>query len=342
MTHRLPYLFVSYAHEDVDEVRLLVDAVKAQFRKRGVAADVWMDATDLKPGESWDATIAEALAASCGFLFFVSPHSLQSVWARTQLEIAAGDTDRLIIPVLLADEWTLELPGSILSRMRVRFTGSFTSDEVAVAALQIVLTTQQYLSRTSRTSLPPVAPEQLSTIAAGIAEQARSSGAPPAAAGRPDSVFVVHGHHTAVMTQVEEYLASVGVEPIVLARRDDSPQSLFQKFLTIGSKAHFAIVLFSADDYGASRLQYDSPGVADRALQFRARQNVLLELGFFYGKLGWENVFVVYQAADKVYPNFERPSDLDGVVIDSISDAGWKTKLGAKLSAAGFQLTAAV
>jgi predicted nucleotide-binding protein len=65
---------------------------------------------------------------------------------------------------------------------------------------------------------------------------------------------------------------------------------------------------------------------------------VILELGFFYGKLGWENVFVVHKTPDKVFPNFERPSDLDGVVFDSIEDRSWQRKLAERLSDAGFIL----
>ena len=99
------------------------------------------------------------------------------------------------------------------------------------------------------------------------------------------------------------------------------------------SAARFAVVLLGADDYGASRRQYDLEGVGERALQFRARQNVILELGFFYGKLGWENVFVVYRAPDRDFPNFERPSDLDGVVFDATSDKAWREKLAARLTA---------
>jgi hypothetical protein len=72
-------------------------------------------------------------------------------------------------------------------------------------------------------------------------------------------------------------VGSVGIESVVLSRQDESPQSLFQKFMTIGARARFAIVLLGADDYGASRRQYDASGVGDRALQFRARQNVVLE-----------------------------------------------------------------
>lgn len=72
--------------------------------------------------------------------------------------------------------------------------------------------------------------------------------------------------------------------------------------------APFSVVVELVKD----RAQYDLDGVADRALQFRPRQNVVLELGFFYGRLGWENVFVVLKRPDKLFPNFERPSDLDG------------------------------
>ena len=72
----------------------------------------------------------------------------------------------------------------------------------------------------------------------------------------------------------------------------------------------------------------DAEGVADKALQFRARQNIILELGFFYGYLGWENVFVVFCNPKKVLPNLERPSDLDGVVFDTIDATGqWRAVL---------------
>jgi predicted nucleotide-binding protein len=177
-------------------------------------------------------------------------------------------------------------------------------------------------------------------IAADIAQDIRSS-EPAAAGGRPSSVFVVHGHDDQALAQLEQYLGSVGVKPVILARRDESPQSLFQKFMTLGAEARFAIVLLCADDYGASCLQYDEPGVEDRALQFRARQNVILELGFFYGHLGWENVFVVFHGPEKVFPNFERPSDLEGVVFDSLSEVDWRTRLSGRLTAAGFELASA-
>jgi hypothetical protein len=55
--------------------------------------------------------------------------------------------------------------------------------------------------------------------------------------------------------------------------------------------------------------------------------------------LGWENVFVVYRKPSRVFPNFERPSDLDGAIFDGIDEAGqWRKTLKARLTDAGFKL----
>jgi predicted nucleotide-binding protein len=152
-------------------------------------------------------------------------------------------------------------------------------------------------------------------------------------------VFIVHGHDGDLLREVEAHLDTLGVKSVVLRRIGGPAQSLFQKFMQWGSDTRFALVLLSADDLGVSRAQYDASGVGTHALQFRARQNVILELGFFYGHLGWENVFVLFKKPDKVFPNFERPSDLDGVVFDMVEESGeWKGYLEQKLKDAGFSI----
>lgn len=113
--------------------------------------------------------------------------------------------------------------------------------------------------------------------------------------------------NTESLAKLEKYLSDVGITGVVLSRRDKSPQSLFQKFMFVATQARFAIVLLSADDYGASRRQYEAVNVSDKTLQLRARQKVILELGFFYGRLGWENVFVLYQEPDRVFPTLSGP-----------------------------------
>jgi hypothetical protein len=66
---------------------------------------------------------------------------------------------------------------------------------------------------------------------------------------------------------------------------------------------------------------------------------VILELGFSDGHLGWDTVFVLYRSPPRVFPKFERPSDLDGVVFDHVDEAGrWKECSRATLQERGFAL----
>jgi len=65
----------------------------------------------------------------------------------------------------------------------------------------------------------------------------------------------------------------------------------------------------------------------------RARQNVILELGYFLGKLGRNRVCALYR------PGVEIPSDYTGVLYVSLDDAGaWRFQLAKELKAAGFSV----
>jgi predicted nucleotide-binding protein len=229
------------------------------------------------------------------------------------------------------------LPDVLAERQWLDLSGHPTSKRINDAAIEIAKVTESYLKATPQPRTL-VSKQEAPILANDIAAQVRGSGEPAPSQAQHTSVFVVHGHNTEALARLEGYLSSVGISAVVLSRRDESPQWLFQKFMSVATQARFAIVLLCADDYGASRRQYEAANVGDKALQFRARQNVILELGFFYGRLGFENVFVLHQKPDQVFPNFERPSDLEGVVFDSISDVAWRGKLGAKLSTAGFNL----
>lgn len=164
---------------------------------------------------------------------------------------------------------------------------------------------------------------------------------PPAAEVPPTSVFIVHGHDEDMLKSVVEFVESLGVKAIVLRDIGGATRSLMDKFFEIGGAAKFAIALLSGDDFGASRRQFEEPGVGDRALKYRSRQNVVLELGFFYGLLGWESVFVLENAPPRVFPDFERPSDLNGVVFDRYDESGkWKLFVAKRLRDHGFILKA--
>jgi predicted nucleotide-binding protein len=74
-------------------------------------------------------------------------------------------------------------------------------------------------------------------------------------------------------------------------------------------------------------------GAQGRKQRPRARQNVILELGYFIGRLGRSHVCAL-KAGD-----LELPSDILGVAWTPLDPAGaWKQRLAKELDAAGYHL----
>ncbi len=72
----------------------------------------------------------------------------------------------------------------------------------------------------------------------------------------------------------------------------------------------------------------------DKAI-LRARQNVIFELGFFMGKIGQENVFVLLEKAE----NFEILSDYHGVLYTPFDkNSEWKKSLKTELIESGYNV----
>src|SRR3954452_22955384 len=100
------FLFVSYSRADIDRVEPVVRSVELELKKRDIPVDVWIDVSNLSPGQQWNREIERALKSSVGFLFFVTRSSLRSTWFRTELA-AAVNQDRLILPILLDEPSSL-------------------------------------------------------------------------------------------------------------------------------------------------------------------------------------------------------------------------------------------
>lgn len=333
-------LFVSYARADAGHVRRFLDVLNIEVAARKLPVNLWRDEEALQPGVSWLTTIAEAIENSVGLLLFVSPASMKSDWVRQELHAIMGTGDRLVVPVIL--EHVPNLPAE-LARVQWLDISPDLEDDARLRKHAARLAEAIESKLPAYRDTVPLSRDDAKKLAELTASGVRESAAPDReeSSGPPNSVFVVHGHDLATRDLVCDALSALSVEPIVLSQSLGQSQSLLQKFLGVSKAARFAVVVLTADDYGASLLQYDEPGVADRALQYRARQNVVLELGFFYGHLGWENVFVLYRKAPKVFPNFERPSDLEGAVFDEIDDHGrWRSTLASKLKEVGFVLSA--
>jgi predicted nucleotide-binding protein len=146
----------------------------------------------------------------------------------------------------------------------------------------------------------------------------------PQAMERSDKkIFIVHGHADGPREAIARFLAQLNLEPIILHEQANRGKTIIEKF-----EAHadvgFAIVLLTPDDIG---------GPIGGPQHHRARQNVILELGFFIGRLGRARVCAL------MVPDVEIPSDILGVVWTSFDSAGaWKQGLAKELQAAGYRV----
>lgn len=138
-------------------------------------------------------------------------------------------------------------------------------------------------------------------------------------------VFIVHGHDSEIKDSVARFIEKLGLEPIILHEQPNSGRTIIEKF-EVFSDVGFAVILLTPDDVGASTSKKDK-------LQSRARQNVILELGYFMGKLGRQRVCPLYKSGVEI------PSDYQGVLYTKLDDAGgWKTKLAQELIQARFSI----
>ena len=141
----------------------------------------------------------------------------------------------------------------------------------------------------------------------------------------PNRVFVVHGQNVSVRTKVVSFLSSLGLEAIILHEQPNMGRHLLTKFIEEAELVTFAIVLMTDDDVGCLK---------GSALAPRARQNVILELGYFLAHLGQHRICAL------ITPGLETPSDFDGIVYISMDRKGrWKTELRRELRAAEMPLT---
>ncbi len=141
-------------------------------------------------------------------------------------------------------------------------------------------------------------------------------------------MFVVHGHDEGMRESVARVLATLGLKPVILHEQPDRGRTIIEKFYDY-SEVEFAVVLLSPDDMG-----YVREADPDTA-QPRARQNVILELGFFLGKLGRENVVALHKG------NVEIPSDFSGVLFTPyVSGGDWPYKLTRELRESGYEVSA--
>lgn len=139
-----------------------------------------------------------------------------------------------------------------------------------------------------------------------------------------NDIFIVHGHNNEVKINVARTLEKLGLNPIILHEQANAGKTIIEEFEQ-HSNVGFAIILMTDDDLGKAK--------KDENLNPRSRQNVILELGYFIGRLGRDRVCPLY------FNGVELPSDLYGLLYTEIdSSENWKIKIAKELKAAGYEI----
>ncbi|MBA1201985.1 nucleotide-binding protein [Pseudomonas capeferrum] len=162
--------------------------------------------------------------------------------------------------------------------------------------------------------------EDLADLPASAEVEAEPS--PEGQTAHSNRIFVVHGHDEGARESVARFLEKLGLEPIILHEQANRGRTVIEK-IEGNRDVGFAVVLMTPDDQGC---------VKGGQLEPRARQNVLLELGYFLGYLGRDRVCALKRG------EVEIPSDFAGVVWTSMNDDGWKQALSRELQDAGYEI----
>lgn len=190
--------------------------------------------------------------------------------------------------------------------------------EAAYLAVEDAISFLQALAESLRYDDEPVPPSDVTQSEAANA---------PLHTG-PPVIFLVHGHDDTSRDTVRSFLERAGNHKhdiVILDEKASKGQTIVEKLEEHASASQYAVVLLTGDDIC-------SQVGRERVKHLRARQNVILELGWFCGAIGRDHVAVLYETA------VELPSDISGLVYIPL-DGDWEKRLARELKAAHFDFS---
>jgi predicted nucleotide-binding protein len=152
-------------------------------------------------------------------------------------------------------------------------------------------------------------------------------------------VFISHGKDLKPLNELKKLLVDFGLVPVVLSEQPSGGKTVMEK-LEAYSDVGFVFVILTPDDLGGF-VEVGSKWSRPRRLRKflktahnRPRQNVILEFGFFVGKLGRSRVACLLKKP------VEQPSDMQGIVYLSFKESldEIKPELIKELQAAGYPI----
>jgi hypothetical protein len=124
-------------------------------------------------------------------------------------------------------------------------------------------------------------------------------------------IMIIHGRDSD-RELVKEILSAEGVlDPIILREQFKPGDSIMEKFEREALQADGALVLATPDDEAAALLDPSGAPISVSELRKRARQNVILEYGWFWGKISRKRVLLLLKG------ELELPTDLAGLLYAS-------------------------
>jgi len=142
------------------------------------------------------------------------------------------------------------------------------------------------------------------------------------------NMFIVHGHNDKPKLELARILEKLGFNTIILSEQPDKGRTIIEKLEQETLDIGYTFVILTPDDMGFQGLiqelskQYPivsefvkNRPVISSLLKPRARQNVILELGYFVGKIGRNRVCCLYTG------DIELPSDIHGVIFKKFNES---------------------
>lgn len=286
--------YVSYSHRDAKLVKQILSHLEPLERENLIK--VWSD-LNLVPGADWNEEILSRLARARVFLLMVSPNYLASTWCREvdmrqALERQANGEARAVPIILGPCEWmetplgrlqALPAQGRPVSEWKRRADAFADIEQGVRRVIRIMVEVDEQTA-------PPDRPRV--SAKGGTAMHAKRT---------EGKTLIIHGHAEKERYELRNFIQNgLGLPlPVVMADAVKPGKTLPQKFEALANEVEFAVALLTPDDKGKA--------VAEQAYRQRARQNVLVEVGWFWGRLGLDRVLLLVKG------EVEIPSDLDGL-----------------------------
>ena len=151
------------------------------------------------------------------------------------------------------------------------------------------------------------------------------------------NMFIVHGRDHKPMKELKEILYDFGLNPIVLHEKASGGLTLVEKLEKYSEDVGYAFVILTPDDIGGPKSKYYRNKPLMKIVEDmneRARQNVIFEMGYFWGLLKRKKVCCLLKG------DVEKPSDIEGIVYipfkESLKEV--QLKIIKELTEAGYEI----